>query len=251
MLVRISELTPEQVASICDHTFLSRQECYRKEGVNASDERRKEFEKFITDTLKGPLPYAICVRPEDVKHAKKLLRKNYKSSVIIASVVGFPDGSWYSTRFKVAEAKLAIKDGAGEIDMVINVRKLKKGRLEAVEKDIAAVVKACHKRGVLLKLILETSELSDEEIIVACGIAEKLGVDFVKTSTGFGSAGANAKNVKLMRENFSRGIKISGGVKKDNLVELLKAASGRDDEMIELDPRKVRIGESSLLKTLV
>lgn len=249
-IVKIDSLTPQQVASICDHTFLSRQECFRKEGVNASDERMGEFEKFISEMLAGPLPYAICVRPEDVKHAKKRLKKNYKTGLVIASVVGFPDGSWYSTKFKVAEAKLALKDGASEIDMVINIRKLKNGKLDAVEKDINAVVKACHKRKALVKLILETSELTNEEIITACKIAEKTGVDFVKTSTGFTAAGAKPEHLKLMKENFSRGLKMSGGVKKENLTELLAAASGRDDGMIELDPKKIRVGESSLLKGL-
>jgi deoxyribose-phosphate aldolase len=251
LTVKIDSLTPEQVASICDHTFLSRQECFRKEGVNASDARKEEFEKFISEMLAGPLPYAVCVRPEDVKHAKKRLKQQYKTGMVIASVVGFPDGSWYSTNFKKAEAKLAIKDGAGEIDMVVNIKKLKKGKLGAVEKDIAAVVKACHKRKALLKLILETSELTNDEIVAACKIAEKAGVDFVKTSTGFTAAGAKQEHLKLMKENFSRGLKMSGGVKKENLTELLTAASGRDDGMIELDPKKIRVGESSLLKGMV
>jgi deoxyribose-phosphate aldolase len=250
-LVKISELTPAQIASICDHTFLSRPECFRKEGANASDERRKEFEKFMIEMLQGSvLPYAICVRPEDVKHARKMLSKKGKESIIVASVVGFPDGSWYDTKFKVAEAKLAIKNGASEIDMVINVDNLKKNKLAVVEKDVAAVLKASHKGKALLKLILETSELTNEEIVIACKIAEKLGVDFVKTSTGFSSAGAKAEHLKIMRANFSRGVKMSGGVRKENLAELLAAASGRDDGMIELDPLKIRIGESSLLKGL-
>ncbi|MBN2459772.1 deoxyribose-phosphate aldolase [Candidatus Woesearchaeota archaeon] len=248
LTVKIDGITPAQVASVCDHTFLSRQECFRKEGANASDARKEEFENFISEMLAGPLPYAICVRPEDVKHAKKRLKKQYKTGMVIASVVGFPDGSWYSTKFKAAEAKLAIKDGASEIDMVLNINKLKQGKLAAVEKDVAAVVKSCHKRGALLKLILETSELTDDEIVACCKIAEKAEADFVKTSTGFSSAGAKAEHLKLMRKNFSRGIKMSGGVNKENLQELLAAASGRDDGMIELDPMKVRIGESSLLK---
>lgn len=248
-LVKIADITPEQVASVCDHTFLTRPEALRKEGVNASVERRKEFEKFMDEMLSGSvLPYAVCVRPEDVKHACKMLSKKGKNHILVASVVGFPDGSWYDTKFKVAETKLAIKAGAKEIDMVLNIDKLKKNKLAAVEKDVSAVVKASHKLKALVKLIFETSELTDDEIITVCKLADKLGVDFVKTSTGFTATGAKAEHLKIMREYFPRGVKMSGGVKKENLAELLTAVSGRDDGMIELDPLKVRIGESSLLK---
>ena len=249
VVAKIAELTPEQIASICDHTFLNRPEAFRKEGLNASDERRKEFEKFMNEMLSGKaLPYAVCVRPEDVAHAKEILKQNHKKKIVIASVVGFPDGSWYDTKFKVAETKLALKAGAKEIDMVLSYDRLKKGEIEYVEQDIKSVVDAAHKKKALVKLIFETSELSNEEIVTVCKIADKLGVDFVKTSTGFTAAGAKAEHLKLMRENFSKGVKMSGGVKKDNIAELLTAVSGRDDGMIELDSLKIRVGESGLLK---
>jgi deoxyribose-phosphate aldolase len=101
-----------------------------------------------------------------------------------------------------------------------------------------------------VKLILETSLLTSDEIIIACKLADEIGVDFVKTSTGFVVAGAKAEHLKLMRANFSKGVKMSGGVNKENLHDLLTAASGREDGMIELDPLKIRIGESSLLRGL-
>lgn len=167
---------------------------------------------------------------------------------MIASVVGYPDGSWYSTDFKVAETKLAIKHGAKEVDMVLDCEKFKKGKLKYVKKDISSVVKVAHKKNVLVKLILETSLLTNDEIVSICKIADELGVDFVKTSTGYVIAGATAEHLKLMRENFSKGVKMSGYVKPNNVRELLVAASGRDDGMIDLNPLKVRIGESSLLK---
>jgi len=255
IIAKISELTPEQVASICDHTFLNRPEAFRKDGVNASDERRKEFENFMNEMLSSKiLPYAVCVRPEDVKHANKMLKKHDKTSIVIASVVGFPDGGWYTTDFKVAETKLAIKHGAKEIDMVLDCerfkKELRKSKFNHVKKDISAVVKAAHSKKALVKLILETSLLTNDEIISACKIADELGVDFVKTSTGYALSGAKAEHLKLMRANFSKGVKMSGGVKKDNIAELLTAVSGRDDGMIDLDPLKVRIGESGLLKEL-
>jgi deoxyribose-phosphate aldolase len=254
VLARISELTPLQIASICDHTFLTRPEVARQEGLDSNAKYKSDFENFMQDMINSKLiPYAVCVRPEDVVHVRKLLKKHGKESIIIASVVGYPHGSWYTTDFKVAEAKLAIKHGANEIDMVLDCERLKKefrkNKFNHVKKDVSAVVKACHNKKALLKLILETSLLTNDEVIAACKLADELGADFVKTSTGYVLAGAKAGHLKLMRANFSRGIKMSGWVNKDNVAELLAAASGRDDGMIELDPLQIRIGESGLLKS--
>jgi len=253
IVAKIVDLTPEQIASICDHTFLSRPEVVRQEGLDSDAKYRADFEKFMLDMINGKLlPYAVCVRPEDVAHARKLLKKHDKESILVASVVGFPHGSWYTTDFKVAETRLAIKHGAREIDMVLDCERFKKefrkNKFNHVKKDISAVAKAAHKKNVLVKLILETSLLTSDEIVSACKIADELGVDFVKTSTGYVLSGAKAEHLKLMRENFSRGVKLSGGVNKDNVKELLEAVSGRTDGMIELDPLKIRIGESGLLK---
>ena len=127
ILAKISELTPAQIASICDHTFLTRPEIVRQEGLDSNAKYKSDFEKFMLDMINGKLmPYAVCVRPEDVAHARKMLLKNGKESIIVASVVGFPHGSWYSTDFKVAEAKLAIKHGAKEVDMVLDCERFKK-----------------------------------------------------------------------------------------------------------------------------
>jgi len=246
-LFKISELSTEQLASICDHTFLERPESYKKQGVNSSIARRNDFTKFFDDMIKiNLMPYSVCVRPEDVSHAKKILLKNNRNNIRIASVVGFPDGSWCDTSLKVAETKLAIRNGASEIDMVLDVAKFKNNKLKAAERDIKKVLLTAHSKKAIVKLIFETSELSDEEIMKACVMAEKLGVDFVKTSTGFSSNGAMPEHLKIMRKYFSRGVKMSGGVGKERVNELLLAASGRDDGMIELDPLKIRIGESKL-----
>ena len=248
--VLIKDLTPGQIASICDHTFLRRAEEYRGPDVNAVEEREKDFYNFLEDTVNGLTPYAICVRPEDVHFAKRYLSDN-KSDIKIASVVGFPDGNWYQSRQKVDEMSIAIDSGADEIDMVMRYSALKEGDYQGVCNDIHAVKNSLDKysinKDIVLKLILETSELSPEEIKTACEIARDYGVDFVKTSTGFTSQGATSVDVAIMRDNFSGGIKISGGVNPGNIYSLLRAASGRDDGYIDLDPMKVRIGESSLL----
>jgi len=248
--VLIKDLTPEQIASICDHTFLRRPEEYRGSDVNAVLERKKDFYNFLENTVNGLTPYAICVRPEDVHFTKSYLSEN-KSDIKIASVVGFPDGNWYQSRQKVDEMSTAIGDGTDEIDMVMKYDALKKGDYHIVSNDIHAVKNSLDKyptnKDIVLKLILETSELSADEIKTACEIARDYGVDFVKTSTGFTSQGATSVDVAIMRDNFSGGIKISGGVNSGNIYSLLRAASGRDDGYIELDPMKVRIGESSLL----
>ncbi len=251
-LVKISDLTPEQIASLCDHTFLSRPEVFWAKGVKACAAFKEAFENFMLETVSSKLvPYAVCVRPEDVLHAKKFLDKHGKSKIRIASVVGFPYPDWYETEFVVYEASYAMKCGASEIDMVLCREKLKQGDLAGVENNISAVVDVAHSRNAIVKLILETSELSNKEIASVCKLAERLGVDFVKTSTGFSDAGAKAEHVRLMRANFSRGVKIAGGVNKENVYDLLAAASGRSDGMIELDPLMTRIGESKLLDQLL
>jgi deoxyribose-phosphate aldolase len=251
MIKKISELTVEDIAGICDHTFLLRPEGYLKKAENPIQQRRLDFTKFLKDTInmKYP-PYAICIRPEDVSHAKEYLIINKRPDIITASVVGFPDGSWYSMDFKLAESGLAIGHGAQEIDFVLNCEKLKQSDFDYVERETDILTKLIKNHNVLTKMILETSELNEEQIIKACNIADKCGVDFVKSSSGFSSSGATAKALYLMRKHFSRGVKMSGGVSPDNYKRLLAAASGRKDGYIDFDPLKIRIGESSLLGKL-
>jgi len=137
--------------------------------------------------------------------------------------------------------------------MVLNYNALKRGDLETVRTDIEMVERATHKHSALLKLILETSELTSGQIIQACTIANecKTGpVDFVKTSTGFGAYGARAEDLRLIRRHFNGGVKISGGVNSNNVYELLRAAADYRGGGIDLNPRFIRIGESSLLDQL-
>jgi deoxyribose-phosphate aldolase len=140
-------------------------------------------------------------------------------------VIGFPLGA-NSTDIKVLEARRAIREGAREIDMVINVGRLKEGDYDFVEQDIARVVDACREVGALCKVIIEAAMLTDEEKVVACQLAGNAKADFVKTSTGFGPGGATAYDVALMRETVGplMGVKASGGIKTTDDAEQMIAA---------------------------
>ncbi|MCM1104581.1 MAG: deoxyribose-phosphate aldolase [Clostridium sp.] len=150
------------------------------------------------------------------------------TDVKVCTVVGFPLGQM-STRAKCAETELAVEDGAQEIDMVINVGALKEHDDEAVCSDIASVKKACGRKA-LLKVIIETCLLSEEEKVRACELAVKAGADFVKTSTGFSTGGATAQDVALMRKTVGTeiGVKASGGIRDSKTAqEMLDAGASR------------------------
>jgi deoxyribose-phosphate aldolase len=249
-LVKISEITPAQVAFICDHTFLLRPESYREKGISSVKKWEEEFNIFLKESVSFPKdPYAVCVRPETVKYTKDFLEKEGKQRIKVASVVGFPQGAFYSLDWKLRETESTIDEGADEIDFVINYDKLRRGNLQEVRSEIGAMSRLC-KPNTLSKVILETSELIDEEIKITCQLAKDSGIDFVKTSSGFTHRGATEHHLRLMKENFPDGVKMSGGVTPENFKELLYAASGRIDGYIDLDPLKIRIGESSLLSKL-
>jgi len=165
---------------------------------------------------------AVCVNPVWVKRAKQNLRG---SDVKVASVVGFPLGA-NATDVKVLETRRALRDGAREIDMVLNVGALKAGDQEFVKRDIARVAEACREVGAVCKVILETVLLSDEEKVIACRLAQQAKADFVKTSTGFGGGGATVFDVALMRETVGPkiGVKASGGIKTTEDAEEMIAA---------------------------
>ncbi len=152
--------------------------------------------------------YSVCLNSAYIPLAKQQLAG---SDVKICTVVGFPLGANLSS-VKAFETRASIEAGAREIDMVINVGLAKAGDWNAVKADIQAVLEAC--QGVLLKVILETCLLSDEEIVKVCEICKALGVDFVKTSTGFNRAGATVEHIRLMRATVGDlGVKASGGVR--------------------------------------
>ena len=158
----------------------------------------------------------VCARPGDMPLVVKLLDG---SDVKPCTVIGFPHGA-HHTAVKVFEAERALDDGCRELDMVLNIGRLLHGDEAYVQDEIAALAQAAHTRNALLKVILETCYLSDEQKKLACRLSEAAGADFVKTSTGYGSAGATVADVKLMRESVSERVcvKASGGIRTLDMV---------------------------------
>lgn len=195
-------------AGMIDHTLL-RPEASR-------DEIRR-----ICEEAKRYCFASVCINPWYVPLAAELLRG---TAVRVCTVVGFPLGATLPP-VKVFETEEAIKLGAQEIDMVINVGALKSGQDETVELDVRGVVEASHRGGAICKVILETALLSVEEKVRACLACKRAGADFVKTSTGFGPGGATAEDVALMRAVVGSeiGVKAAGGVR--NLEDLKKMVS--------------------------
>ena len=167
---------------------------------------------------------AVCVNPANVKQAKLALKD---SGVKVATVVGFPLGA-NLTDTKVFETLDSIRAGADEIDMVINIGKIKSGDWTYVEDDIRRVVEGAGTR--LVKVILETSLLMDDEIVRACELSVKAGARFVKTSTGFSTGGARPEHVRLMRATVGKlfGVKASGGIRdRDTFMAMVDAGANR------------------------
>ena len=165
---------------------------------------------------------SVCVNPCWVSLCAETLKG---TGVNVCTVIGFPLGA-NTSEVKAAEAALAIKQGATEVDMVINIGALKEGNTDYVYQDILAVRKASE--GKILKVIIETSYLTDEEKKTVCKLAAKAGADFVKTSTGFSSAGATAEDVKLMKESSGIKVKASGGVRtKEDAIKMIEAGASR------------------------
>jgi deoxyribose-phosphate aldolase len=169
---------------------------------------------------------SVCVNPANVKLCSDLLRG---SSVKVCSVVGFPFGATL-TDIKVLETQLVIQQGASEIDMVINIGALKSGDSKLVAQDIRAVVVTAHAAGAIVKVILETALLTDEEKVIASLLAKEAGADFVKTSTGFSGGGATVHDVALMRSVVGpeMGVKAAGGIHtREDAENMIKAGATR------------------------
>jgi len=185
-------------ASLIDHTLL-------KPEASESD-----IKKLCDEAAQYGFA-SVCVNPTWVKKASEFLRG---TNVPVCTVIGFPLGATISD-VKAYETRRAIFNGAGEVDMVINVGALKSGDDCAVEADIRSVVEAAHENNILCKVIIETALLTDEEKVRACLASKNAGADFVKTSTGFAKGGATVADIALMRRvvGSDLGVKASGGVK--------------------------------------
>jgi len=205
-------MTAGELAGYIDHTLLK------------PDAVASQFDKLCDEAIRYKFK-SVCVNSSWVPYVAKRLRG---SDVAICSVIGFPLGGM-DTRSKAFEARNAIDSGADELDMVINVGALKSGNLKLVEEDIRAIKRAC-RSATLLKVILETGLLTDEEKIMACEISKKAGADFVKTSTGFSGSGATVHDVALMRRIVGpkMGVKASGGIRTfDQAVSMIRAGASR------------------------
>jgi deoxyribose-phosphate aldolase len=192
------EYTCEEIAKMIDHSLLRPE--LTDEDIAKGCETAKKY-KVAT----------VCCGPSSATSAKKYLKG---TGVKVTTVVGFPNG-YSKTETKVFEAEQAIKDGAVELDMVINIGKLLSRDFDYVKSDIKAVADVAHRENVLLKVILENYYLTDELIEIGCKLAEEAGADFVKTSTGFAGGGATIEDLELMRRSVSNKVQIkaAGGVR--------------------------------------
>lgn len=209
-----SGISPEDVVKLIDHTVL-------KPEATAED-----IEKLCAEAREHGF-YSVCVNPTWVPKVKQLLRG---TDVKVCAVVGFPLGA-QSPEIKTLEARRAIREGAQEIDMVINIGALKSGDDRLVARDIRGVVEACDEGRALSKVILETALLSDSEKVRGCELSMKAGADYVKTSTGFSKGGATAEDIALMARTVAPrklGVKASGGVRTyADVLKMVEAGATR------------------------
>lgn len=198
-----------QINQYIDHTVLK------------ADASFDDIKKLVDEAVDNDF-YSVCVNSSYVKFIR-----DYNKELKIASVVGFPLGAM-AKEAKVFEAKCAIEDGASEIDMVINIGRLKSKDFDYVESEIREIKEAIGDN--VLKVIMETCLLTDEEKIKACELSVKAGADFVKTSTGFSTGGATVEDVKLMAETVGdkAKVKASGGIHtRDEALALIEAGASR------------------------
>lgn len=204
---------PQAIASLIDHTLLKPEAV--ASGIARLCEEAREF-GFAS----------VCVHPVWVRFACESLAG---SNVRVATVVGFPLGA-NEPDTKIAEAGLALAQGALELDMVQNIGALRSEKFQLVQNEIAQIANLAHSRGAILKVILETCLLNEKEKITACRLAAEARADFVKTSTGFSTAGATVEDVKLMRKTVGPwvGVKASGGIRTlEDLRRMIAAGANR------------------------
>jgi deoxyribose-phosphate aldolase len=200
---------PLDLARYIDHTLLK------------PDATESDIDQMCEEAVEYNFA-SVCVNPAWVRRTSSNLRG---SGVLACSVIGFPFGAT-TPEIKAMEARRALRDGAREVDMVINIGALKSGNHDLVADDIAKVVDSAHEVGAVCKVIIETALLTDEEKVIASVLAKSAKADFVKTSTGYGPGGATVYDVALMREAVGpkMGVKASGGVKTSEDAEDMIAA---------------------------
>ncbi|KMY31298.1 deoxyribose-phosphate aldolase [Lysinibacillus xylanilyticus] len=202
----------QNFARMIDHTLLK------------AEATKEQIEKLCAEAKQFNFA-SVCVNPTWVKNSSELLQG---SDVLVCTVIGFPLGA-NTPAVKAFEAKDAIANGAQEVDMVINIGALKDKNYDLVQADIAAVVEAA-KGNALVKVIIESCLLTDEEKVKACELAVAAGADYVKTSTGFSTGGATAEDIALMRKTVGPdlGVKASGGVRSlEDMKKMIEAGATR------------------------
>lgn len=206
-----------------DHTLLS------------PESTKEDVDKVIKEAKENNF-HSVMINPYWVKRTHEALKG---TDVHTATVIGFPLGA-NTTEIKVAEAKKAMEDGVDELDMVLNIGELKGNDLDAVESDIVSVVEAGHAQSKIVKVIIETALLTDEEKVTAAKLVMKAHADFVKTSTGFSTSGAKVEDVKLLKQTVGDaiGVKASGGIH----------SKAEAEEMV--DAGATRLGTSASIKII-
>lgn len=225
-VIEVKTLTAESLAKVFDHAILRPDQT--TEDVVQGCQLAREYNVA-----------SVCVKPCDVKQASELLQG---SSVMVGTVISFPHGN-SPTSAKVAEALQTVEDGAIELDIVINIGHLRSGLYAEVQQELEEIMKACRAKNkdVSFKIIFETAYLTNEQIVKACEISHAAGAEFVKTSTGFASAGATVEHIKLMKASVpeSMEVKASGGIKTlDQVLEFLslgatRIGSSSSDKIVE------------------
>ena len=210
----------KNILSKCDHTLLAQTSTW------------EQIKKICDDGMKYSTA-SVCIPPSFVKRAKEYVG----DKLAICTVIGFPNG-YCTTAVKVFETADAVKNGADEIDMVINIGDLKDGKDDEVREELRQIKAACN--GKLLKVIIETCLLTEDEKIRMCKLVTEAGADYIKTSTGFSTAGATLDDVKLMYANVGEGVlvKAAGGI------------SNLDDAQAFIDAGASRLGTSRVVKAV-
>ena len=209
----MNTLTPHDIAAMLDHSTL--------QPYLTEEDIRKGCELALKYGCAS-----VCARPCDVPILTKMLKG---SPVKVCTVIGFPHGA-HETAIKLAEAELALAEGCQELDMVINIGRLLRGDDAYVQEEIRMLAEMAHRAGAILKVILETCYLNDEQKVRCCKLAEAAGADFVKTSTGYGSKGCTIEDLKLMRASVSDRVRVkgSGGIRDlDTVLSARKAGASR------------------------
>lgn len=171
--------------------------------------------------------YSVCVNPTNVSYVKGYIDKNFDGEIKVVSVVGFPLGA-NSIEMKVLEAKEVIQNGADEIDFVVNIGKIKQGKFDYIKNELKRIRRAC--KGKIVKAIIETCYLTKNEIVKVSKMCMQAKIDFVKTSTGFGTAGANLDDVKMIYDIVKGccGVKASGGIRtREDAIKFLNIGASR------------------------